>query len=118
MYLSRITTALVTVIILSTSLTAGGIKGTVKYDGKVPKMRPIKMAADPICNGLHTEGPARLEWLLAGPNGELKNVFVYVEKDLKERNFLFLKNLSPWIRKGVFMYLTLWVFKLGKRLIS
>jgi plastocyanin len=87
MYLSRITTALVTVIILSTSLTAGGIKGTVKYDGKVPKMRPIKMAADPICNGLHTEGPARLEWLLAGPNGELKNVFVYVEEGLEGKKF-------------------------------
>lgn len=68
-------------------LTAGGVKGTVKYDGKVPKMRPIKMAADPICDGKHPEGPARQEWLLAGAEGELKNVFVYVKEGLDKKEF-------------------------------
>lgn len=72
---------------LSGILFAGGIKGTVKYEGKVPKMKPIRMAADPICDGKHTQGPARLEWLLAGPEGVLKNVFVYVEKGLEGKEF-------------------------------
>lgn len=71
------------IIMLAGSLDAkGSIKGTVKYEGKVPRMRPIKMAADPICDMKH-DAPVRAEWLLAGPNGELKNVFVYVKEGVK-----------------------------------
>ena len=73
--------------LLAGFLNAGGIKGTVKFDGKAPRMKPIKMSADPICDGKHTEGPARLEWLLSGPEGELKNVFVYIEKGLEGKAF-------------------------------
>ena len=69
-YLLRVTVLFGTGLIFSGILNAGGIKGTVKYEGKVPRMKPIKMAADPICDGKHTEGPARLEWLLAGGEGE------------------------------------------------
>ena len=86
-YRSRATFILTTGLIFSSILTAGGIKGTVKYEGKVPRMKPIKMAADPICDGKHAEGPARLEWLLAGSEGELKNVFVYVKEGLGDKKF-------------------------------
>ena len=84
---SRATLILTIGLIFSSILTAGGIKGTVKYKGKVPRMKPIKMAADPICDGKHAEGPARLEWLLAGSEGELKNVFVYVKEGVGEKKF-------------------------------
>ena len=86
-YRSRATFILTTGLIFSSILTAGGIKGTVKYEGKIPRMKPIKMAADPICDGKHAEGPARLEWLLAGSEGELKNVFVYVKEGLGDKKF-------------------------------
>jgi plastocyanin len=69
-------------VIAISGLYGGGIKGTVKYEGKVPKMRPLKMAADPICDMKH-DAPVRAEWLLAGPGGELKNVFVYVKEGVK-----------------------------------
>ena len=68
-------------------LYGGGIKGTVKFDGKAPKMKPIKMSADPICDGKHSDGPARAEWLLSGSEGELKNVFVYIEKGLEGKSY-------------------------------
>ena len=51
---------------------------------KIPKMKPIKMAADPICDGQHAGGPARSEWLLAKDDGSLRNVFVYVEDDVEK----------------------------------
>ena len=50
-------------------------------------MKPIKMAADPICDGQHAGGPARSEWLLAKDDGSLKNVFVYVEEGLNGKKF-------------------------------
>ena len=40
---SRATLILTIGLIFSSILTAGGIKGTVKYKGKVPRMKPIKM---------------------------------------------------------------------------
>ena len=74
-------------LLLSGFLYGGGIKGIVKFDGKAPKMKPIKMSADPICDGKHADGPARSEWLLSGSEGELKNVFVYIEKGLEGKSF-------------------------------
>ena len=50
-------------------------------------MKPIKMAADPICDGQHAGGPARSEWLLAKDDGSLRNVFVYVEDGLNGKKF-------------------------------
>ena len=62
-------------------LFAGGtITGTVKYEGKVPPMKALKMAADPICDGKHKDAPARMEWLVVGDNGELKNAFVWIKE--------------------------------------
>ena len=61
-------------------ISAGGsITGTVKYDGKVPRMRKLKMDAEPICSAKHLT-PVTAEWLLAGENGELKNAFVYIKE--------------------------------------
>ena len=62
-------------------LFAGGtITGTVKYEGKVPRMKALKMAADPICDGKHKDAPARSEWLIVGDSGELKNAFVWIKE--------------------------------------
>lgn len=62
-------------------LFAGGtITGTVKYEGKVPRMKALKMAADPICDGKHKDAPARMEWLVVSDSGELKNAFVWIKE--------------------------------------
>ena len=33
---------------------AGDIKGKVKYDGKPPKKKPLRMDADPVCGSSHS----------------------------------------------------------------
>lgn len=65
-------------------LTAGGVKGTIKFEGKVPSMKPLNMNADQTCVALNSE-EVRSEWLLVGDKGELKNVFVYVKEGIKEK---------------------------------
>ena len=34
---------------------SGDIKGKVKYDGKPPKKKPLRMDADPVCGASHSE---------------------------------------------------------------
>ncbi len=58
---------------------ADSISGTVKYEGKVPKLKPINMSADPVCAGKHSE-PKLSEILVLGEGNTLGNVFVQVTK--------------------------------------
>ncbi len=60
---------------------AGEISGTVKWEGSVPKMRPIKMEADAACTAHHSETPTS-ESLVVGANGGLANVLVRVKSGL------------------------------------
>jgi hypothetical protein len=60
--------------------TAGSVTGTIKLEGTAPRMRPINMAADPVCSGMHPQ-PATTENVIAGDNGALQNVFVYLQGD-------------------------------------
>ena len=39
----------------TSDLSAGDIKGKVKYNGKAPKNRPLRMDADPVCGASHSE---------------------------------------------------------------
>jgi hypothetical protein len=57
---------------------AATVTGMVKVDGAVPKMAPIQMSADPYCQSQHST-PATEPDVVAGPAGELANVFVYVK---------------------------------------
>ena len=59
----------------------GTLKGNVKYDGKVPKARPLKMDADPICGSSH-EGKVYSESFIVDEDLNLKNVLVWL-KDVK-----------------------------------
>ena len=53
----------------------------MKVEGAAPKMSNIQMSADPYCQSQHS-APATEEDVVAGPGGELANVFVYI-KDIK-----------------------------------
>ena len=87
-------TFLVSIILLISNLSAhcdgcgtqtkhahGTLKGNVKYDGKVPKARPLKMDADPICGSSH-EGKVYSESFIVDEDLNLKNVLVWL-KDVK-----------------------------------
>ena len=60
--------------------TAGSVTGAIKLQGIPPRMKPINMAADPVCAGMHSQ-PATTENVITGDNGALQNVFVYLQGD-------------------------------------
>ena len=62
------------------------LSGTIRFEGKPPERKPIKMSADPNCAKLHTE-PVLSEDTIVGPEGGLENVFVYVKSGLEGRSF-------------------------------
>ena len=61
--------------------TTGSLSGNVKYDGKVPKPKPLKMDADPVCGAAH-ESKVLSESFIVDDNMNLKNVLVWL-KDVK-----------------------------------
>jgi plastocyanin len=63
------------------SADAATLTGLVKFEGAAPKMPNIQMSADPYCQSQHAT-PASEQDVVAGPAGELANVFVYI-KDIK-----------------------------------
>lgn len=57
---------------------AATITGTVVYEGKPPRMRPLPIDADRNCADLHENAPLMTEWLLLGEGQTVANVFVQV----------------------------------------
>jgi plastocyanin len=51
----------------------------VSYDGQVPTLRPLDMAADPVCAGKHDE-PVMPQMLVLGDGNTLGNVFVKISE--------------------------------------
>ena len=59
---------------------AGTITGTVVYEGKVPNLKPLAVAAEPICAKKHATVPN--EALVLGPNNAMANIMVRVVSGL------------------------------------
>ncbi len=62
------------------------ITGRVLLKGTAPTPQRIRMGADPVCEGLHTE-PVMTEEVVVNEDGSLRNVFVYVKKGLEGKTF-------------------------------
>jgi plastocyanin len=60
------------------------ITGRIKFDGKAPTPRVIRMDSDQLCM---PEGPNTSEVIVVGPDNGLQNVFVYVKDGLGDRTF-------------------------------
>jgi len=71
-------------IALITPVEAATISGTVVYEGKPPRMRPLPVDADPNCADLHGDKPLLTEWLLLGEGQSVANAFVQVVSGLPE----------------------------------
>jgi len=67
--------------------TAATITGSVKLDGAAPKMARLKTDADPYCVKMHASEPLSAEEVVAGKDGALSNVVVYVKAGLENRTF-------------------------------
>jgi len=57
-----------------------GISGTIKLEGTAPHQRPIDMSKEPACAAVHKANPVTTENVVAGPDGGLKNVVVYISE--------------------------------------
>jgi len=64
---------------------AGEVTGTVKWEGKVPKLRPIKMDADPVCAGQHTDTQPVSETLVLGEGNTMGNIVVHIKSGLSDQ---------------------------------
>ena len=62
--------------------SAGQITGSVKLDGTAPHQKPIDMGKEPSCAAVHKDKPATTESVVAGANGGLENVVVYISQGL------------------------------------
>ncbi len=72
--------ALGALLALGTAATAGTVTGTVTYDGKVPSLKPLDVAAEPMCAKKHPTVPN--EVLVLGPGNTMAHVMVRVVKGL------------------------------------
>ena len=59
----------------------GSIIGTITFEGKAPKMKPLRLDADPICVANNEIAPKK-EWLILDENKGVKNVLVFVTEGL------------------------------------
>jgi plastocyanin len=66
---------------------AAEITGKITFEGATPKMKKIKMEADPVCAELHAGQPLRSEEVVVNDNSTLKNVLVYVKKGAEGKKF-------------------------------
>ena len=58
---------------------AGDVQGKITFDGNAPKMKPLRMDADPVCVA-NNEIQPRKEWLVLDENNGVKNVLVFVKE--------------------------------------
>tara|TARA_Y100000817_G_scaffold48033_1_gene33955 strand:- start:14 stop:724 length:711 start_codon:yes stop_codon:yes gene_type:complete len=67
------------ITLLFSFIYAGSLSGNVKYDGKPPKKRKLRMNADPVCGASHTE-PVFSENFKMGKDGSMEEALVYLKK--------------------------------------
>lgn len=63
------------------------VRGTVKFEGKPPKRRPLDLGAEEFCVAEHKDKPLRSETVVVGKDGGLANVFVHVKSGLRGWKF-------------------------------
>ena len=59
-------------------IEAGTLKGHVKYDGKPPKKKTLRMDADPVCGAAHT-GRVYNENFKMAEDGSMEEALIYIK---------------------------------------
>jgi plastocyanin len=67
-------------VAMAQAAAAGSITGTALYEGKVPALKPLAVAAEPMCAKKHPTVPN--EMLVLGPGNAMANVVVRVVSGL------------------------------------
>ena len=69
---------MISVGLLVVSIDAGTLKGHVKYDGKAPKKKKLRMDADPVCGSSHSS-PVLSENFKMASDGSMAEALVYLK---------------------------------------
>jgi Carboxypeptidase regulatory-like domain len=81
--------------------SGGSITGTIKLDGTPPHQRPIDMSKEPACAAVHKANPVTAETVVAGADGGLKNVVIYISDGLSGSEATAVAPETPtWDQKG------------------
>jgi len=70
---------MLTVFVLMNIVFAGDVQGKIIFEGKAPKMKSLRMDADPVCVANNEIQPRR-EWLILDENNSVKNVLVFIKE--------------------------------------
>jgi len=81
-----LTAAVAVQLMLAGVLMAGTVSGTIKYEGAVPKLKPVQMGADPGCAAKHSSAP-QSEMLVLGEGNTMGNIFVTVKSGLPDKQY-------------------------------
>lgn len=88
-------------IIFACTVLAGEITGVVKWDGNVPKMKPLKMDADPVCSASYDgKDPARAESLVLGDGNTMAHIFVRIKSGLPDKEWKAPADAAVMDQKG------------------
>jgi plastocyanin len=74
-------------LLIAGAALAGSVKGTIKYEGAVPTLRPIKMDADPGCAKKHAGGEVASDLLTLGEGNTMAYVLVRVSEGVPAKEY-------------------------------
>ena len=63
------------------------LKGTIKWEGKAPKNKLIKMTSDPVCVKLHEDAEVREDTYTISDDGAFKDVVVFIAEGLPDQDW-------------------------------
>ena len=69
---------MISIGLLVASIDAGTLKGHVKYDGKAPKKKKLRMDADPVCGSSHSS-PVYSENFKMAADGSMEDALVWLK---------------------------------------
>lgn len=81
--------------------SGSSITGSIKLEGTPPHQRTIDMSKEPACAAVHKASPVTTETVVAGSDGALKNVVVYISEGLSGGAATEVAPETPsWDQKG------------------
>lgn len=70
----------------TSSVSGALVTGKIKFEGVLPQTSPIAMRSDPACASEHPQ-PVHAEDVVAGQNGALENVIVFVSQGADDKTY-------------------------------
>jgi len=69
---------IIATLIICSFVLSGTLKGNIKYEGKVPNKKSLKMDSDPVCGNAH-KGNVQSQSFVVDSNNNLQNVLIWIK---------------------------------------